>query len=94
MPSVVQTSMSSALFPHIAMRQHCDHGRRCEAGRSTSHPPPHSEKEGRGTHRTPSTILRMRSKPRFLPDMSRHAAPMQNLVEPFALALRASLSGA
>jgi len=33
----------------------------------------------------------MRSKPRFLPDMSRHAAPMQNLVEPLALALRASL---
>jgi hypothetical protein len=43
------------------------------------------------TDRTPSTIFKIRSKPRFLPLMSLHAAPMQNLVEPFSFALRASL---
>jgi hypothetical protein len=36
------------------------------------------------THRTPSTIFKMRSNPRFRPFMSRHAAPMQNLVEVLA----------
>ena len=36
------------------------------------------------------TISRMRSKPRFLPDKSRHAAPMQKRVLPFAFALRAA----
>jgi len=36
------------------------------------------------------TISRMRSKPRFLPDKSRHAAPMQKRVLPFSFALRAA----
>jgi hypothetical protein len=35
------------------------------------------------------TISRIRSKPRFLPAKSLHAAPMQNRVLPFSFALRA-----
>lgn len=36
------------------------------------------------------TISRMRSKPRFRPDRSLHAAPIQKRVLPFAFALRAA----
>ena len=36
------------------------------------------------------TISRIRSKPRFLPAKSLHAAPMQNRVLPFSFALRAA----
>ena len=36
------------------------------------------------------TMVRMRSNPRFRPERSRHAAPMQNRVLPFSLALRAA----
>jgi hypothetical protein len=42
--------------------------------------------------RTSLTILRIFSKPDFLPARSRQAAPMQNRVEPFALAWRAASS--
>ena len=38
------------------------------------------------------TISRMRSKPRFLPAKSLHAAPMQKRVLPFSFARRAASS--
>ncbi len=38
------------------------------------------------------TISRIRSKPRFLPAKSLHAAPMQKRVLPFSFALRAASS--
>ena len=42
--------------------------------------------------RTSRTISRIRSKPRFLPAKSLHAAPMQKRVLPFSFALRAASS--
>lgn len=39
---------------------------------------------------TSLTIFRIFSKPDFLPAKSLHAAPMQNLVDPFSLASRAA----
>jgi len=39
---------------------------------------------------TSRTILRILSNPLFLPERSRQAAPMQNRVLPFSLALRAA----
>ena len=41
---------------------------------------------------TSVTIFKIFSKPDFLPARSRHAAPMQKRVEPFAVASRAALS--
>ena len=38
------------------------------------------------------TMVRIRSKPRFRPERSRHAAPMQKRVLPFSFAFRASAS--